>query len=385
MPRGGANRKPTAARQQYFELVRQGLKGAAAARQVGVSTSCGSKWFTEAGSVIIPDAPVSPRFLSQDDRIAIADALRAGKPPATIATTIGKSTSTVYREITRGEKDDGSYDPWRAHNQALLRRQRPKTEKIRDHAPLRREVREKLDEKWSPQQISRYLRRRHPDDPQMHACPETIYRGLFAGLLGRRQGQLRTGRTRRKKQRRGVPSPNKIKNMTLIHDRPAIINERSRPGDWEGDLIIGRGQQSAIGTLVDRATRFVRLIHLPDGWKARPMRDALTAQTADLPAEARRTLTWDQGRELVLHEEIEQLTGLRIYFCDPHSPWQRGTNENTNGLLRQYFPKGSDLAVHSIRNLRDVTRQLNDRPRMALGDRTPKEVMRDWGIALQSG
>ncbi|WP_405958467.1 IS30 family transposase [Streptomyces phaeochromogenes] len=383
MPRGGANRKPTAARRQYFELVRQGLKGAAAARQVGVSTSCGSKWFIEAGSMIIPDVSVSPRFLTQDDRIAIADGLRAGKPPTAIAAAIGKSTSTVYREIARGKKEDGSYDPWWAQNQALLRRQRPKTEKIRDHAPLRIVVREKIDEKWSPQQISRYLRRQYPDEPQMRVCAETIYRGLFAGLLGRRQGRLRTGRTRRKKQRRGVPSPNKIKNMTLICDRPAIVNERSRPGDWEGDLIIGRGQRSAIGTMVDRATRFVRLIHLPDGWKAGSMRDALTTQTADLPVKVRRTLTWDQGRELVLHEEIEQLTRFQIYFCDPHSPWQRGTNENTNGLLRQYFPKGSDLAVHDIRNLRDVTRQLNDRPRMALGDRTPKEAMQDWGIALQ--
>ncbi|WP_456156712.1 IS30 family transposase [Streptomyces mirabilis] len=384
MPRGGANRKPTAARQRYFELVRQGLKGAAAARQVGVSTSCGSKWFMEAGGMIIPDTSVAPRFLTQDDRIAIGDGLRAEKTPAAIAAAIGKSTSTVYREIGRGGKGDGSYDPWWAHNQALLRRQRPKTEKIREHAPLRSVVRDKLDKGWSPQQISRYLRRQYPDEPRMHACPETIYRGLFAGLLGRRQGRLRTGRTRRRRQRRGVPSPNKIKNMTLIHSRPAIVNERTRPGDWEGDLIIGRGQRSAIGTLVDRATRFVRLIHLPDGWKAQQMRDALTGQTADLPPAARRTLTWDQGRELVLHEEIEELTGFRIYFCDPHSPWQRGTNENTNGLLRQYFPKGSDLSLHDIRNLRDVTRQLNDRPRMVLGDRTPAEAMQDWGIALQS-
>ncbi|MFG2480880.1 IS30 family transposase [Streptomyces fagopyri] len=253
MPRGGANRKPTAARRQYFELVRQGLKGAAAARQVGVSTSCGSKWFSEAGRMIIPDTPVSPRFLTQDDRIAIADGLRAGKAPASIAAAIGKGISTVYREIGRGKKDDGSYDPWWAQNQALLRRKRPKTEKIRDHAPLRIVIREKLNEKWSPQQISRYLRLQYPDEPQMHACSDTIYRGLFAGLLGRRQGQLRTGRTRRKKQRRGIPSPNKIKNMTLIRDRPAIVNERSRPGDWKGDLIIGRGQRSAIGTMVDRA------------------------------------------------------------------------------------------------------------------------------------
>ncbi|WP_432762227.1 IS30 family transposase [Streptomyces sp. NBC_01241] len=383
MPRGGANRMPSSARRRYFELRRKGLKGAAAARQVGVSVSCGSNWFIDAGSMIIPDPPISPRFLTQDDRIAIADGLRAGRSPVVIAAEIGKSVSTVYREIGRGRKENGEYEPWWAHNQALLRRQRPKEEKLRDHGPLRAAVREKLDEKWSPQQIARHLAREHPDNPRMRACPETIYRGLFAGLLGKREGRLRTGRTRRKRQRRGVVSPNKIKNMTLVHDRPATVNDRETPGDWEGDLIIGRAQRSAIGTLVDRTTRFVRLIHLPHGWKAQPMRDALVSQTADLPRALRRTLTWDQGRELVLHEEIEALSGFRIYFCDPHSPWQRGTNENINGLLRQYFPKGTDLTVHSLRNLTAVARQLNERPRMVLGDRTPSEVMQDWGIASQ--
>ncbi|MCX4791706.1 IS30 family transposase [Streptomyces sp. NBC_01221] len=337
----------------------------------------------EGGSGRPPSGRRKPRFLTQDDRIAIADGLRAGRSPVVIAAEIGKSVSTVYREIGRGRKENGEYEPWWAHNQALLRRQRPKEEKLRDHGPLRAAVREKLDEKWSPQQIARHLAREHPNNPRMRACPETIYRGLFAGLLGKREGRLRTGRTRRKRQRRGVVSPNKIKNMTLVHDRPATVNDRETPGDWEGDLIIGRAQRSAIGTLVDRTTRFVRLIHLPHGWKAQPMRDALVSQTADLPRALRRTLTWDQGRELVLHEEIEALSGFRIYFCDPHSPWQRGTNENINGLLRQYFPKGTDLTVHSLRNLTAVARQLNERPRMVLGDRTPSEVMQDWGIASQ--
>ncbi|MBT2526988.1 IS30 family transposase [Streptomyces sp. ISL-99] len=329
--------------------------------------------------MIVPDpGPISPRFLTQDDRIAIGDGLHAELPVKEIAASIGKSFQSVYREIQRGSKPNGRYQPWWAHNQALLRRKRPKAEKLRDSEPLRTTVREKLAEKWSPQQISRFLARAYPGEPSMRACPETIYRALFAGLLGRRDGKLRTGRTRRRRQRRGVPSPNKIKNMTLIHQRPAEVNDRKIPGHWEGDLIIGRGQGSAIGTLVERTTRYVQLIHLPRGWKAPQVRNAIIMQTAHIPPQLKRTLTWDQGRELTLHQEIEALTGFRIYFCDPHSPWQRGTNENTNGLLRQYFPKGSDLSIHSARDLQEVALQLNHRPRLVLGDRTPTEAMKGW-------
>lgn len=379
MPKYAPNKMPSSVKKRYFELLRDGYKGAAAARVVGVSTSCGSKWFLEAGSVIVPDpGPISPRFLTQEDRITIADGLQAKQHVKDMAASIGKSFQTVYREIKRGSGPSGGYQPWRAHNQALLRRQRPKEEKIHDSEPLRTLVREKLAEKWSPQQISRLLARTHAADPAMRACPETIYRALFAGLLGSRPGKLRTGRTRRKKQRRGVPTPNKIKNMTLIHQRPLEVNDRAVPGHWEGDLIIGRGQGSAIGTLVERTTRYVELIHLPNGWKAPQVRNAIVTQTAHIPLQMRKTLTWDQGRELTLHEEIEAFTGFRIYFCDPHSPWQRGTNENMNGLLRQYFPKGSDLSVHTARDLREVARQLNQRPRLILGDKTPAEAMKGW-------
>jgi transposase, IS30 family len=212
----------------------------------------------------------------------------------------------------------------------------------------------------------------------MRACPETIYQAVFAGLLGHKDGTLRTGRARRRKQRRGVAPPNKIKNMRPIHQRPAEVNDRATPGHWEGDLIIGREQGSAIGTLMERTTRYLRPIHLPHGWKAPQTRDALVAQTADIAAPLRRTLTWDQGRELTLHEEIEALTGFQIYLCDSHSPWQRGTNENTNGLLRQYFPRGTDLKVHTGPDLQEVARQLNDRPRLVLGDKTPAEAMRGF-------
>jgi IS30 family transposase len=377
MPLWAHNKLPSAVRKRYFELLRQGYKGAAAARVVGVSTSCGSLWFLDAGGMLVPDpGPISPRFLSQDDRIAIADGLQAGDSVKQIAAGIGKSYQAVYREIRRNSKPDGRYQPWFAHNQALLRRCRPKPEKIRTNLALRTVVAAKLSGQWSPQQVSRFLRRTHPGDRQMHACPETIYRALFAGWLCPRPGKLRTGRTCRKPHRRGVPVPNKIKNMTLIASRPAEVSDRAIAGHWEGDLIIGRGQGSAIGTLVERSTRYVMLIHLPRGWKAPHFRNALITQTAGIPAVLRKTLTWDQGREMALHEDIAALTGFQIYFCDPHSPWQRGTNENTNGLLRQYFPKSTDLSIHAARDLRQVARQLNNRPRMVLGDKTPAEAMR---------
>ncbi|MFF3879366.1 IS30 family transposase [Streptomyces sp. NPDC001978] len=326
----------------------------------------------------LPDPPVSDRFLTQDDRIAIADALRADTSVSRIAEQLGKHRSTVYREIARGTQQDGVYQPWWSHNQVLERRKRPKEEKLLVRRDLREIVQARLDEKWSPQQIARHLARSHPDDPALRVSTETIYRALFAGRLGRMQGRLRTGRTRRRRQRRGVPHKNRIPNMLMVHDRPAEADDRVTPGHWEGDLIIGRGQHSAVGTLVDRATRFVRLIHLPTGWKAPQVRDALAEQLGDLPHVLRRTLTWDQGRELYYHDQVSAMTGLKIFFCDPHAPWQRGSNENANGLLRQYLPKGSDLSVHSLRDLHAIARQLNDRPRIVLGDRTPADLMRPW-------
>jgi IS30 family transposase len=371
---------PVAVKKRYMELLREGYKGAAAARVVGVSTSLGSNWFLEAGGMLIADpGPISPRFLSQDDRIVIADGLQAGVDVKEIAASIGKSSQTVYREIKRNSKPDGGYQPWWAHNQALLRRSRPKQEKLRSQ-PLRTLVLDKLTEKWSPQQISRYLTRTHPGRPEMQVCAETVYRGLFDGLLGSKAGKLRTGRSRRKPHRRGVAVPNKIKNMKLLAQRPAEVTERRAPGHWEGDLIIGKygsaSGPSAIATLVERVTKFLLLVHLPDGYKAPQLRDALIAQTRVIPATWRKTLTWDQGREMSMHEQTAAATGFDIYFCDPHSPWQRGLNENTNGLIRQYFPKHTDLLVHSPQDLKRVATQLNQRPRLTLGDKSPEEAMR---------
>jgi IS30 family transposase len=379
MPRFAPNKMPTTVKRRYFHLLRQGYKGAAAARLVGVSTSCGSLWFLDAGGVLVPDTGrISPRFLTQDDRIAIADGLRAGQTKKRIATRIGKSFQTVYREIQRYSKPDGTYQPWWAHNQALSRRKRPRPGKVQVSAELRAAVRDKLDEQWSPQQISRFLARSYPGQAAMRVCAETIYRALFTGLLGRKKGRLRTGRCRRKPHRRGVDVPNKIKNMRRLAERPAEVTDRRQPGHWEGDLIIGAKMASAIGTLVERVTRFLVLVHLPHGYKAPQLRDALIAQTTLIPAALRKTLTWDQGREMVLHEQIAAATGFDVFFCDPHAPWQRASNENTNGLLRQYFPKHSDLSIYTDADLQRVATRLNDRPRLILDDRTPAEAMRHF-------
>jgi len=383
MSRWAHNKLPSAVRQRYFELVRSGLKGSEAARRVGVSTSCGSLWFIDAGRMAIPEpASISPRFLSQFDRIAIADGLAAKVPVKEIAAGIGKSFQTVYREIARGTKPDGRYQPWWAHNQALLRRKRPKPKRIVGDTLLWQAIADKLRRRWSPPQISRYLKRAHPDDPSMRACPETIYQALFAGVLGPIAGKLRTGRRRRKPQRRGVPTKNKIANMRPLAERPLEVAERRTIGHWEGDLIIGANMHSAIGTIVERVSRYLVLVHLPNGYTAPQMRDILTARLLELPAAVRQTLTWDQGRELTLHEQIEAATGTRIFFCEPRSPWQRPTNENTNGLLWQYFPKRTNLAVHSRADLDLVAAELNERPRLALGDRTPHDVLTDFLGAL---
>lgn len=376
MPRWAHNKMPPSVKRQYFELIRAGHKGADAARRVGVSTSCGSLWFIDAGSVIVPEpVSVSPRFLTQDDRIAIADGLHAKTPVKTIAAGINKSFQTVYREIQRNSKPGGRYQPWWAHHHAVLRRRRPKVERIQPGTALRQVVTAKLDLRWSPQQISRFLRRTYPGDVTMRACAETIYQALFAGKLGDRSAMLRTRRRRRKKQRRGVPKINKIRNMRLVHERPPEVNDRRVVGHWEGDLIIGRGQRSAIGTLVERVSRFVVLVHLPHGHKAPVVRDALIDRFMAMPPPMRESLTWDQGRELTLHEDLAAATGMDIYFCDPHAPWQRATNENTNGLIRHYFPKHSDLAVHSADDLEHVALELNQRPRLVLDDLTPEHAM----------
>ena len=254
-----------------------------------------------------------------------------------IAARIGKSYQSVYREIVRNRKPSGRYQPWYAHSQAYLRRRRPKPRRFASDAGLRETVALKLHKRWSPGQISRWLRRRYPSRTAWQICPESIYQAIYRGLIvPPGPANLRTGRTYRRRRGRGRSREGALKQSTMmksIRQRPAVVEPRRQAGHWEGDLIVGAGQRSAIATLVERKTRLTVLVRLPGNHSAKSVGDALIEVFAGMPARLRRTLTWDQGNEMFHHQRIENATGLRIYFADPHSPWQRGSNENTNGLL----------------------------------------------------
>jgi IS30 family transposase len=235
-----------------------------------------------------------------------------------------------------------------------------------------------LQRRLSPQQISATLKRQYPDDQEMRIAPETIYQSLYVQSRGRLRkdlaGYLRTGRTRRK-PRRGPTGQGRIPGMVSISERPAEVQDRAVPGHWEGDLIVGKSNRSFIGTLVERHTRYVMLTHLANDCRTETVTARIAEQIVGLPEHLRLSLTWDQGHEMARHLEFTVKTGVQVYFCDPHSPWQRGSNENTNGLLRQYFPKGTDLAVHDQAQLDRVAAELNGRPRQTLGWMTPAEKM----------
>lgn len=255
---------------------------------------------------------------------------------------------------------------------------RPKPGKIGQNPELRDFIQDHLQRRWSPEQICQALRARFPDRPEMHVVHETIYQALYVqgrGELRRELTQaLRTGRVMRRPHRQSYKrQPRMSAGMVMISERPAEVADRAIPGHWEGDLIIGKAHQSAIGTLVERSSRFVTLVHLPDGRLPSQVRDALVQTVSTLPAQLRRSLTWDQGSEMALHRQFSTATDMPVFFCDPASPWQRGSNENTNGLLRQYFPKGTDLARHSREDLDTVAAELNSRPRKTLGWETPAE------------
>jgi IS30 family transposase len=318
------------------------------------------------------------RFLGEAERILIADRLREDVSVRAIARALGRPASTVSREKQRNQQPDGVYRPHAAHQMAVARRARPKTGKLAADPVLRAIVQDGLEQRHSPQQITRRLRRDHPDRPEWHVTHETIYQALYVQAKGglRREvaSWLRTGRAMRRPHKQPDQRQQRMATpMIMISERPAEVADRAVPGHWEGDLILGAHNKTAIGTLVERSTRFVLLLHLPNGYAPAAVRDTLTATIKTLPGQLRRSLTWDQGSEMHYHHQFTMATDMPVYFCDPHSPWQRGSNENTNGLLRQYFPKSTDLAIHAREHLDAVAAQLNGRPRKTLGWDTPAE------------
>jgi IS30 family transposase len=332
----------------------------------------------QAGGIPPRRVPRSALRLSLREREEISRGLSAGQSLRTIGAGLGRAASTISREVA-GNGGRSGYRAWHAERMAAQRARRPKRPKLTTHGRLRLIVETLLARRWSPEQIAARLRHDHPDEPDMRVSHETIYQSLFIQGRGALRAELarclRTGRTRRRPQGRGRPDARgQIPNMVLISERPGEVEDRAVPGHWEGDLLMGRGSRSAIGTLVERRTRYVMLVALPHGRTAEAVRDAVAERIVTLPEQLRRSLTWDRGKEMADHVRFTIATGVQVYFCDPHSPWQRGSNENTNGLLRQYFPKGTDLSVLDQAQLDAVARELNGRPRQTLGWLKPSEA-----------
>ncbi|WP_253730543.1 IS30 family transposase [Lentzea flava] len=350
-------------------------------RRIDYKTGVSTTVCAAPASLSAVEAELHPRFLTVTERELISDLRRQGESLRAIGRALGRPASTVKREID-ARSAEGVYQPHRAHRAWAASRARPRQSKLAQDGPLRDHVAQKLRERWSPEQIRNNLLLEFPGDEGMRVSPETIYQAIYVQARGglRREVAvaLRTGRTIRTPRRTGgARQPRFTHPMIMISDRPAEVEDRAVPGHWEGDLIMGSRNETAIVTLVERHTRYVLLGHLPGGHTAEEVRDVLTALIATLPEHLRGSLTWDQGSEMAAHKQFTVATGVPVYFCDPHSPWQRGSNENTNGLLRQYFPKGTDLSVHSAEDLEHVAQQLNGRPRKTLGWATPAERLRD--------
>ena len=429
---GAPTRWQRTQRQRFWVEIAKGVASEQAAVSVGVASAIGSRWFREAGGMRpINLAPLSGRYLSFVEREEIAILRAKGAGVREIARQVQRSPSTISRELRRNaatRTDSSGYRAVTAQWHANRRARRPKVAKLAANEALQTYVQDRLSglitrpdgtavpgptvrfigrrhgrrqdrrwaKSWSPEQISNRLRVDFPDDGSMRISHEAIYQALYIQGRGALRRELvaclRTGRALRVPRARTQGRGKKfITPEVMISERPAEAQDRAVPGHWEGDLIIGLNS-SAIGTLVERTTRFTMLLHLPSmdghgeqprikngpalaGHGAEAVRDAIAATIGSLPDQLRRSLTWDQGAEMAQHAQLRIDTGLAIYFCDPHSPWQRGTNENTNGLLRQYFPKGTNLSKHRPDDLAAVAAALNGRPRKTLGWRTPAEVL----------
>jgi transposase, IS30 family len=407
-----------AKRQEFLRLRREGVSRRAAARALGVEAHQAADWdngvrvFSKGriypdGRVVLyrpeevlanvrnprtawvqgervplarVEQVIDARYLSLLERERLKDLVTAGMSIRQIAQVMGRSPSTISRELRRNTVARGGYLPHTAHRLSVKRRERPRTAKLATDGPLRDYVAAKLKKRWSPEQIAARLRREFPYDLGMRVSCETIYQAIYVHAHGELKRELaaslRRGRARRKPHRDPQARTSRFTDpMTPLSERPAEVDDRTVPGHWEGDLILGAGSRSAVATVVERTTRYVVLGHLPIERTADSVRDSLVAALAQIPASLRRTLTWDQGAEMSAHRTFAMATDMAVYFCDPASPWQRGTNENTNGLLRQYLPKRSDLSAHDLEALATIAEELNGRPRKALDWDTPTERM----------
>ncbi len=367
-----------AERGEVWERRQAGESNRSIGRRLGRSAGSIRAFVESFGGVRPEPRRRSPSCLSLTEREEISRGLAAGEPLCAIADRLGRAPSTISRELARNGGRVG-YRAHRADHLAWQRARRPQASKLATNETLRVEVEDKLVLRWSPQQISGWLKHTYPDTEAMHVSHETIYLTLFIQARGGMKHQLtqylRTRRANRKPAGKRPPSgKGRIVDPVMISERPAEVEDRAVPGHWEGDLIMGK-RQTAIGTLVERWSRYVMLFGLPDGHTAEAVRDALTETVQQLPEHLWKSLTWDQGKEMAQHAQFTIDTGIQVYFCDPKSPWQRGSNENTNGLLRQYFPKGADMSQLTQADLDFAAHQLNGRPRQTLGWMTPSEKL----------
>jgi IS30 family transposase len=377
----------TEKRERFARLVGQGVSNAEACRLVGVNRRTGTRWrfgraiLNTAGEPVhyppvttTVQSPRSSRYLSIADRAVIADLRRDGLGVREIAAQIGRAPSTVSRELRRNANKAGRYGGQAAQRKSESRMPRPRARRVSMDAVLGAAVCELLAKRWSPEQVAHELSIRFAGQPHRRLCPESIYQAIYdphTALTRPAKHSLRSHRRRRRRRTQGLQRRGRLTAMTTIDQRPPHIQDREEAGHWEGDLIMGSGNQSAIGTLLERQARFVMLVHLPGEHSADAVRDGVTEAFTQLPASLRATLTWDQGKEMAGHQQIASATGMGVYFCDAHSPWQRGSNENMNGLLRQYFPKGTDLRAYTAEDLAIVADEINHRPRKTLNWATP--------------
>jgi transposase, IS30 family len=389
---------PKATRRQLFDRICRGEPLERAAREMGVSTSAATMWWRQAGAMplhrgqntegthglVTPGDPDRPggrgHRLSPEERVQIMRGLDAGLNYSQIGRLIDRDRSVVSREVHKNSNADGDYHALMAHSRGTENLKRPKKFRLED-PELCAKVEDWMDQGWSPKLIADVLARDHGNDRLARVSHETIYQCLY--VQGR--GQLRADLHKRlstkraaRKTRGGTPERRgRFNDVITISKRPPEVDDRAVPGHWEGDLIIGAASGSAIGTLVERSTRFTILLHLPDDHTAESVAAAMIAAMSELPAHLRRTITWDRGSEMANWQDIALQLQAPVYFCDPHSPWQRGSNENTNRLLRFWFEKSTDLSVHTKADLKRIQDTLNKRPRPTLDLNTPADRLNE--------